>query len=277
MIRKLLDGYNCSVLAYGQTGSGKTFTMEGGLGSEHSTYGRSSKGPPQVGQASQGCAASIDSVDATTRVEYLGIIPRAIHTVFRDGDAGGNRRFWVYVSHMEIYNERLFDLLACDDVPNTFESQHPERHPSPRSDAISPARHVPTTPSRSRSPLRTQAGGDRGRERCRGSPSLSPQRENPKNWYQKHDRYPTGAGGRCLRSPNVGKSSERRHHTPRGLTIEEDPEFGITIKGLTQIQVKSPEEIFAIISRSKSNRRTAEVKCLERLVGHSSWVCMCRA
>lgn len=45
-----------------------------------------------------------------------------------------------------------------------------------------------------------------------------------------------------------------------GLTIEEDRHLGVVVKGLTQVEVKSPEEIFAIIARSKSTRRTAEVR-----------------
>lgn len=42
--------------------------------------------------------------------------------------------------------------------------------------------------------------------------------------------------------------------------IEEDRHLGVMVKGLTQVEVKSPEEIFAIIARSKHNRRTAEVR-----------------
>ena len=45
----------------------------------------------------------------------------------------------------------------------------------------------------------------------------------------------------------------------RGLAIEENRELGVIVKGLTQVEVKNPEEIFAIIARSKTNRRTAEV------------------
>ncbi|CAM9635014.1 unnamed protein product, partial [Hapterophycus canaliculatus] len=99
VVRKMLDGFNCSVLAYGQTGSGKTFTMEGGLVDP-------TAGPSGVVDNSQG-----DSTSAC-EVEQIGIIPRAVHTIFREGGGGGTRRYWVYVSHMEIYNERLFDLLA---------------------------------------------------------------------------------------------------------------------------------------------------------------------
>ena len=117
VVRKMLDGYNCSVLAYGQTGSGKTFTMEGGLSGYPSpargTAGNKSR-EKNASSFNRTVADDDDDELATVCTDDIGIIPRAVHTIFREGGGGGSRRYWVYVSHMEIYNERLFDLLASE-------------------------------------------------------------------------------------------------------------------------------------------------------------------
>lgn len=74
-----MDGYNATIFAYGQTSSGKTYTMEG---------------------------ASID--DPTLR----GIIPRTATEIFNNVMAADeNMEFIVKVSYIEIYMERIRDLL----------------------------------------------------------------------------------------------------------------------------------------------------------------------
>ncbi|ORZ20530.1 kinesin heavy chain [Absidia repens] len=72
-------GYNGTVFAYGQTGSGKTFTMMGA-----------------------------DIEDEKTK----GIIPRIISQIFESiMEAPSNVEFTVKVSYMEIYMEKVRDLL----------------------------------------------------------------------------------------------------------------------------------------------------------------------
>ncbi|KAG6818099.1 hypothetical protein H0H87_000003 [Tephrocybe sp. NHM501043] len=76
----VLDGYNGTVFAYGQTGSGKTFTMMG---------------------------ADIDSDD------LKGIIPRITEQIFQSiVESDAHLEYLVKVSYMEIYLERIRDLLA---------------------------------------------------------------------------------------------------------------------------------------------------------------------
>ncbi|KAF8077929.1 kinesin heavy chain [Lyophyllum atratum] len=76
----VLDGYNGTVFAYGQTGSGKTFTMMG---------------------------ADIDSD------ELKGIIPRITEQIFQSiVESDAHLEYLVKVSYMEIYLERIRDLLA---------------------------------------------------------------------------------------------------------------------------------------------------------------------
>lgn len=260
VVRKMLDGYNCSVLAYGQTGSGKTFTMEGGL------------------DVSDDLDTTATTVDVRRRVETLGIISRAVHTIFREGHAGGCRQYWVYVSHMEIYNERLFDLLAPDADPTTADAyqqqQPPER--SPRRER-SPTWSWPQSPARSSTRSPSPRPGARSPpyventffgSSSRASPSReqisTPRRENSN---AKHHGGGKAESAISPRSPqrmsevsrtNRGRGVNAGNFMGRGLTIEEHPKLGVTVKGLTQVEVKSPEEIFAIVAKSKKNRRTAE-------------------
>ncbi|KAF8628366.1 hypothetical protein AX15_003901 [Amanita polypyramis BW_CC] len=80
IVKDVLDGYNGTVFAYGQTGSGKTFTMMG---------------------------ADIDSD------EFKGIIPRITEQIFQSiVESDPHLEYLVKVSYMEIYLERIRDLLA---------------------------------------------------------------------------------------------------------------------------------------------------------------------
>ncbi|XP_042638594.1 centromere-associated protein E [Orycteropus afer afer] len=76
IIESAIQGYNGTIFAYGQTASGKTYTM---MGSQ----------------------------------DYLGVIPRAIHDIFKKIKEFPDREFLLRVSYMEIYNETITDLL-CD-------------------------------------------------------------------------------------------------------------------------------------------------------------------
>ncbi|CAK4617175.1 hypothetical protein LEN26_014691 [Aphanomyces euteiches] len=79
VVADIMEGYNATIFAYGQTSSGKTFTMEG---------------------------ASIDDD------EMRGIIPRTATELFaRLMEADENMEFVVKVSYIEIYMERIRDLL----------------------------------------------------------------------------------------------------------------------------------------------------------------------
>lgn len=83
----ILNGYNGTVFAYGQTGAGKSYTMMGG---------------------------DIDN-DVSK-----GIIPRIVEQIFASIlISPGNIEYTVRVSYMEIYMERIRDLLnpANDNLP----------------------------------------------------------------------------------------------------------------------------------------------------------------
>ncbi|KAF4656484.1 hypothetical protein FOL47_008896 [Perkinsus chesapeaki] len=78
ILKQGLVGYNGCLFAYGQTGSGKTYTMMGQDG-------------------------------------YDGVIPRMIERLFESmkHDITGETKVWV--SYLEIYNERIQDLLSAGD------------------------------------------------------------------------------------------------------------------------------------------------------------------
>jgi kinesin family protein 5 len=78
IIDSVLSGYNGTIFCYGQTSSGKTYTMEGVLDSQ----------------------------------ENKGIIPRVMDYIFKkieESDEG--TEFSVKVSLLEIYNEKIMDLI----------------------------------------------------------------------------------------------------------------------------------------------------------------------
>ena len=88
IVSEVLDGFNCTIFAYGQTGTGKTYTMGGDI-----------------------------ERDAETSLlgETAGVIPRAIKQIFETLESAGSE-YSVKVSYLELYNEKITDLLGiCED------------------------------------------------------------------------------------------------------------------------------------------------------------------
>jgi kinesin family protein 6/9 len=77
IVKSVVAGYNGTVMAYGQTGAGKTYTMMGGT-------------------------------DYRTR----GVVPRATKAIFDEISSQVDKQFEVKVSYIEVYNDRICDLLA---------------------------------------------------------------------------------------------------------------------------------------------------------------------
>jgi len=88
------DGYNCCIFAYGQTGSGKSYSMMG--------YG-----------------------------EDKGIIPRTCSEMFNriTRQTASNLTYQVEVSYIEIYNEKVRDLLNPKNKGNLKVREHPSLGP----------------------------------------------------------------------------------------------------------------------------------------------------
>ena len=83
-VQGVVDGTNGAIMSYGQTGSGKTFTMLGD----------------------------------TNNYEHRGVVPRAMTQLFNEVNSRIEFEFRVSVTYMEIYNERIFDLLTDLSNPN---------------------------------------------------------------------------------------------------------------------------------------------------------------
>lgn len=119
MLRAVLEGYHATIFAYGQTGSGKTFTMEG-YDYEKSRDSLSSNGTRgAIPQA---------RVESSTRSDRIGLIPRAIFTLFELialASRDTSREFVIKCSFLQIYNEQILDLFN----PGHF--LHPQKHKPP--------------------------------------------------------------------------------------------------------------------------------------------------
>eukprot|EP00041_Stephanoeca_diplocostata_P035225 m.1233155 g.1233155 ORF g.1233155 m.1233155 type:complete len:1363 (-) comp24662_c0_seq3:2940-7028(-) len=78
VVLSTLEGYNGSIIAYGQTGTGKTHTIEGGAGTDD-----------------------------------RGVIARAADDIFQHihDNTSSSAQFLVRVSFLQIYNEKIHDLL----------------------------------------------------------------------------------------------------------------------------------------------------------------------
>ena len=92
VLNKVLDGFNGCVFAYGQTGSGKTYTMEGMKG-------------------------------------LAGVIPRLTQDLFRHiNDHQDTTKFTVRVSYVEVYQEKLRDLLKGSSSSSSSTSPKHDNH-----------------------------------------------------------------------------------------------------------------------------------------------------
>ncbi|CBZ54352.1 putative kinesin motor domain-containing protein [Neospora caninum Liverpool] len=110
-VEKVIDGYNCTIFAHGQTGTGKTYTMLG----------------PDMIEGCRGCELlsgeqSRDyAVFKQANAHRVQTIHRLIqhHTKIHQRFGADNENVQVFASYVQIYNEKLVDLLA---PPNSHAS-----------------------------------------------------------------------------------------------------------------------------------------------------------
>lgn len=74
---RAIEGYNSTIFLYGQTGSGKTYTMQG-------------QNVNDVGD---------------------GIVPRVVESLYEKMGQNNSRLFSVSISYLQIYCEKVYDLL----------------------------------------------------------------------------------------------------------------------------------------------------------------------
>lgn len=79
VVAQSINGTNGTIMAYGQTGAGKTFTMIGD----------------------------------TRNYKHRGVAPRAIAQVFSEVSSRAETEFTIKATYIEIYNDRIYDLMAA--------------------------------------------------------------------------------------------------------------------------------------------------------------------
>ncbi|XP_060590236.1 kinesin-like protein KIF16B [Ruditapes philippinarum] len=92
VVDSAFEGYNACVFAYGQTGSGKTYTM---------------MGPP----------------------DDVGLIPRICQELFNRMTDHETTSYRTEVSYLEIYNEKVRDLLKVTNTHNVVHNLRVREHP----------------------------------------------------------------------------------------------------------------------------------------------------
>lgn len=92
VVKQTMNGFNGTVFAYGMTGSGKTHSMQG-------TY------------------------------NDPGIIPLAVNDIFKyiNEDSNSMKQYSVKVSYLEIYNEKIYDLLNPREAHNLSFNSSPQK------------------------------------------------------------------------------------------------------------------------------------------------------
>jgi hypothetical protein len=97
-VNHVVDGYNATIFAYGQTGSGKTFTMEG------YKY--------KLNETSNGFYQGENiPIPITKNSETIGIIPRIVNEIYDRISENQFKKYRVYWSYLQIYQEKIYDLL----------------------------------------------------------------------------------------------------------------------------------------------------------------------
>ena len=109
-----LEGYNTTIFAYGQTGSGKTYTLLGKYITDKINIKNENVNSIDDMFNIHDEINNINSYDIND--EKIGLLPRILYYLFQNSSNGekGNR-FTFKISYMEIYKERLIDLLYPDN------------------------------------------------------------------------------------------------------------------------------------------------------------------
>lgn len=119
-------GYNSSVFAYGQTGSGKTYTMLGrdatATGGDEADLEHQREGEGLVPRVGRALLSSIEAAKEKRRTEFCHAMQQQ-HDALEDAaeveddeddeeEAEGGVKYSVRATYVEIYNEKVYDLMA---------------------------------------------------------------------------------------------------------------------------------------------------------------------
>ena len=106
LINKVVEGYHATIFAYGQTGSGKTFTMEGNE-REFERPADVEDGAVTSGITQKSVMELFEQIEATRQQEKT-------------------KHISVFVSYLQIYNEKVFDLLNPSSVSGLTAVKKPQ-------------------------------------------------------------------------------------------------------------------------------------------------------
>ena len=235
LVDKVMAGYSATCFAYGPTGSGKTFTMEG---------------PP---------AELRTWSEFSQTVQSTGMITRAIHMLFhslaRTESVLSHR---VSVSHLEVYNENLYDLLAVSGAISGASGTTSLANTGPASPE-KPTTRVLHSASVQR--VRTSSPVAHRSASNDGVTGACPQLEKTSNVVTVNESDEVAAARTALRPTGTQLAEERLLSLMRPLKLLEDSRTGVQkIPGLTDMDVKTPMDIFRVLKRSTRARFTAETK-----------------
>ncbi|KAI1760357.1 kinesin-domain-containing protein [Hypoxylon sp. FL1150] len=166
LVRRVMEGYHGTVFAYGMTGTGKTFSMQGTASSP-------------------------------------GVIPLAITDIFSYIRETPSREFLLRVSYLEIYNERIHDLLSMSSgngVGGNAQEEIKLREDSKRGVYATPLKEeIVQSPTQL---LRVIARGDQARRTASTQFNARSSRSHAvvQIVVESRERIPGGPGGESKRS-----------------------------------------------------------------------------
>ena len=115
-VENVLKGTNSTIFTYGQTGTGKTFTMFGSDWTNADKFDSVSitKIKKEGQSKEEEEEYNYNDININPFSEENGIIPRAINHIFAEIEIRNIKKKMctVYVTYMQIYNEKIYDLLS---------------------------------------------------------------------------------------------------------------------------------------------------------------------
>ena len=112
-VENVLNGINSTIFTYGQTGTGKTYTMFGADWTNLEKFDSVSLTKIK-NENSYEEIINNNEISINPFSEENGIIPRAINHIFAEIEIKNikKKQFSVFVTYMQIYNEKIYDLLT---------------------------------------------------------------------------------------------------------------------------------------------------------------------
>ena len=111
-----LEGYNGTIFAYGQTGSGKTYTLLG-KNITNKLENKNINISALINNASEDIKMSELNNDISlyydTNDENIGLLPRVLYYLFQNKEKSEENNKYIFkISYLEIYKEKMIDLLS---------------------------------------------------------------------------------------------------------------------------------------------------------------------